>query len=224
MIPVTLQTEPPQFDAKVRVPGNTFLASCPLPSAKDWKKHNYWRHVNCEMYQFYQGVCAYTGGWFPQQSAQVSLQPSIDHFLPKSQYPQFAYEWHNYRLTTHKTNNYKADNEGIVDPFCIKLGWFTLILPSCLIEPGSEITAHEREMIAHTISVLKLNDDDIFVDSRCGIIQSYIEGSFMATDMQRKYPFIASELKRQDLLDIEKLKLIFKPLCQKLRVNQLATT
>ena len=216
MIRIMQQHVPVDFEKKVRVPGNFFLASCPSPSGKDWKKHQYWRYISREMYQSYQGICAYTCEWFPETPAQNS----IDHFLPKSKYPHLAYDWRNYRLATRKTNKYKDDDDSLVDPFHVQFGWFELSIPSCLIVPGKNISQQERAMIEHTISTLKLNDDDEFVDSRYNIIQFYINGRFQVSDMQRKYPFIASELERQDLLDIEKLKLIFKPFHQNLRVNQ----
>jgi len=214
MIRIMQQNEPVDFEKKVREPGNHFLASCPTPRSKDWDGHAYWQRVSGEMYLLYQGICAYTGQWFSKTPTQTSARASIDHFRPKSEskYYHLAYEWSNYRLTTQKTNGYKKNLDDLADPFTIQHGWFVLRLPGCWIIPGDNVSSQERVMIEHTISTLKLNDDNDFVDLRYKIIKDYIDGCFDATNMQRKYPFIASELQRQNLLDIAKLKSVFKTL------------
>ena len=212
MIPVAKQNEPPRFEGKVRTPGKVFLRTCPSPHGKEWKKHEYWQAISNEMYQLYQGVCAYTGAWFSKTPAQDRFRPSIDHFWPRSKYPHLAYEWSNYRLAIQQVNKYKGAHDDLADPFTIQFGWFVLLLPSCLIKPGGHVSQQEREMIDRTIATLKLNDDEGFVDLRQNIIQSYIDGSCRPEDMRCKYPFVAYELERQDLFDREKLKLVFKTL------------
>lgn len=196
MIPVKLQTEPSTFDMNVRQPGNAFLSVCPSPIHKDWGKHSYWQRASDDLYRAYGGICAYTGEWFPR----TSTSSSVDHFIPKSVATNLAYEWSNYRLTTQKANNNKASHMGIADPFTITSGWFVLDLPSCLVKPGEVLTNAERAMVERTINVLKLNDDDEYVQGRCDIILYYINGDISISYMWDKYPFIAHELTRQNLL------------------------
>ena len=204
MIPITIQPEPVDFDSNVRQLGNRFLSSCPNPTGKDWKKHSYWKNANGDLYRVYRGICAYTGEWFSRTSTTVS----IDHFLPKVAYPLLAYEWSNYRLTTQKVNSNKSDQVGVADPSSICSGWFTLHLPSCLVMPGDNLSSSECAMVQRTIDILKLNTDDDYVQRRCDIILDYIKGDISLNYMWSKFPFIAHELTRQDVL--EEVKQIFK--------------
>jgi uncharacterized protein (TIGR02646 family) len=194
MIRINQQPEPNNFNSKVRQPGQDFLQRYPTPRGRDWKP--YWRKISKNLYQSYFGICAYTGMWF----ARIG-NISVDHFRPKSIYPHLAYEWTNYRLTTQKTNYYKADDDNIVDPFMVQAEWFILDFPSCLIKPGNNVTQSERSQIENTINVLKLNGEE-FVELRDNIIQNYIDGIMAFNNMNEKYPFIAYELERQNLTDI----------------------
>ena len=206
MIPVTPQAEPLSFNTNVRQPGNIFLSACPTPNHKDWNKHSYWQKASDDLYRAYGGICAYTCEWF----SRTSTSSSVDHFLPKSSYPNLAYEWSNYRLTTQKANGNKGNAVGIADPFTISSGRFVLDLPSCLIKPGAGLSPADYSMIERTINILKLNDDDEYVQSRCDIILYYIKGDISLNYMWDKYPFIAHELTRQNLL--EDVKVMFKAL------------
>lgn len=132
--------------------------------------------------------------------------PSTKVVDSKSKYPQLAYEWDNYRLTTREINTRKGDDDEIADPFEIKHGWFVLGLPDCLIWPGADISPRERRTVQQTIDTLKLNDDDDYPNGRQNIIQSYIDDSLDLDCLRRRYPFIAYELKRQNLLSVEKLR------------------
>lgn len=206
MIPVTPKPEPVEFDVRVRNFGNAFLATCPAPKGKEWHGHNYWKAVNDDLYRLYGGICAYTGEWFPRTSST----PSVDHFIPKCFAPNLAYEWSNYRLATQKANSNKGDATGIADPFTISPGWFVLDLPSCLIKPGDGLTRANFAMVERTIRVLKLNNDDEYVQGRCDIILYYIKGDISLNYMWAKYPYIAYELTRQNMLD--EVKIMFKTL------------
>ena len=155
MIHVSLQPEPSSFDARVRQPGNTFLASCPRPNSNQWSRHNYWNRVSNELYQSYGGICAYSGQWFSKTTSQVS----VDHFYPKSTHQEKAYEWDNYRLTTQIMNGYKGDKI-VMDPFEIQDGDLTLDFPSCLVKPRNDMTPAEKSKAKSTIQILHLNDEE----------------------------------------------------------------
>jgi len=191
MIPVEKQKEPQAFNNDVRVPGQKYLQQNPRPNSREFEKHDYWRKISPELYQLYSGICAYTGMWF------ANTLRSIDHFIPKSKSPVLAYEWDNYRLTTKKMNNAKGDEIDLLDPFNIKFDRFILDLSTCIIKPNKTLSAFERERIAYTIKVLKLNCDDERVESRREIIQGYIDGVFNFKFLKEKYPYIAYEIERQ---------------------------
>jgi hypothetical protein len=205
MIHIDRQPEPPEFDSKVRQPGLQFLKTCPEPTAKKWKGHNFWKRANDDLYGAYSGVCAYTGEWFSRTPSVTS----VDHFLPKSKAPCLAYEWSNYRLTTQKANNNK-DNHIIIDPFDVQLGWFTLEIPSCLIVPGENLAPETKKQVEFTLDILKLNSDDGYVERRHETIRDYINGEISFPFLQRQFPFIASELERKNLTNKSELTKYFK--------------
>lgn len=205
MIHVDLQPEPINFHRDVRIPGKSFLQRVPVPSGKQWKNKDYWKRTSADLYGAYNGICAYTGLWFSKSTAPVS----VDHILPKSKRPELAYEWNNYRLTTQIMNNYKDDNL-IVDPFEIHNGDFILDFPSCLIKANPNLPREKIDKIQFTIDVLKLNSNDDQVQARCDIIISFVNEEISKQYLKRRYPFIAYELERQNLLD--KIKEMVKPL------------
>ncbi len=203
MIRVRKQPEPQRFDTSVRIRGNAFLGRLGRqPTGKDWKNHNYWKEISDEMYDIYDGMCAYSGQWISNND------DSIDHFFPKSRYPDLAYEWDNYRLCLQKLNNNKADNEGIADPFDIVEGDFVLDIPSCYIKPGNGLSPGKVKMIEKTIDILKLNDDSNFVSGRANILTDYANDQITIDFLRKRYPFIASEIERQNIM--ESVKAMFK--------------
>jgi hypothetical protein len=173
-----------------------FLATYTAPTNKLWQKHAYWKYASDDLYRAYGGICAYTGEWF----SRTSTSTSVDHFIPKSINPNLAYEWSNYRLTTQKANGNKADHTGIADPFLVSSGWFVLKFPSCLIAPGDELSPADYATVQRTINILRLNEDDEYVQGRCNIILYYIKGDITLNYMWDKYPFIAHEITRQSIL------------------------
>ena len=195
MIHIDLQPEPPDFDARVRQPGNAFLQAFPQPNSKQWSKYNYWTRISDELYQAYGGICAYTAQWFSKTTTQVS----VDHFYPKSSYQEKAYEWDNYRLTTQKLNGYKGD-KFVMDPFQITNGDLTIDFPSCLVKPRKDMTPAEKSKAKSTIQILHLNEEEQ-TSQRCSIVIAYINQNISRQYLTAKYPFIAEELGRQNLFD-----------------------
>ena len=190
MIHIELMPEPANFNAEVREPGNRFLILVPNPTKKQWRVNHYWMHCRSDLYRSYHGICAYTGLWFPKLSA------TVDHFMPKSKYPQKAYEWNNFKLSCEKANNNKGNNE-ILDPFSISPDWFQLDFPSLLVKANPHLLRDEKSFIKETIDILKLNTED-FIDTRQYWLMFYIE-NLDFDHLERYAPFIAYELRRQNL-------------------------
>ncbi len=126
---------------------------------------------------------------------------TTDHFLPKSSHPQEAYEWRNYRLCLHKLNGYKANYTDVIDPFVVQQGWFVLDFPSCLVRPGNNLSEPIRIKVEATISRLRLNDDDSLVQERCNLMVNYAKGDVSLGFLSGRYPFLAAEIVRQDIVD-----------------------
>src|SRR5437870_2757527 len=107
VIHVEPRPEPPAFDAKVRQPGRLWMAGQgirldrPLPSRTALEP--YWRKCLPELYDAYDGTCAYVAVFFEW----VTGGATVDHFAAKSRRPRLAYEWRNYRLVCSRMNSRK---------------------------------------------------------------------------------------------------------------------
>lgn len=201
MIRVDLQPEPLHFDSEIRQRGAVHLRNRPTnSSSKFWKNHEYWRNIQQDLYDSYHGICAYVAEWFSYNES------SCDHFLPRCQHPDLAYEWANYRLASQKANAHKAHHVDIIDPFEVLPTWFTLDITSGQVKPGVGKTDPNHQKIKRTIDILKLNSDKSYMKSRLNIIDTYIDDGMTYPQMCERYPFIASELERQDLVDRDELR------------------
>ncbi len=173
-----------------------FLERVPKPAQKQWKEHDYWRNVLDYMRKAYRGVCSYSALWIsPATGAHT-----VDHFKPKSVYPQQAYEWGNYRYVSLRYNNRKGTN-AIIDPFTLKPGWFVMDFPSLKIKPNPDLPPEDAEAISHTIRILKLDKGVRYREACQDYIMSYCRGDISFKHLDNRAPFIAFELKRQGLVE-----------------------
>ena len=200
MIPVNPRPEPNWFDTKVRKRGKEFLnRQTGAVKASDFPQ--YWRHARKELHRLYEGVCAYTCFYV--------LQPgTVDHFFPKSKFPRLAYEWTNYRLASQRANQRKGEHEDILDPFAVRDRWFRIDFPSCLVKKGDALPSNLAQQADITIDILKLNKDDALVQERCDLIMNYRDHNVSLQYLRERYPFIAMEIERQDL--VEKINQVFR--------------
>lgn len=193
MIPVLSQPEPANFDAMVRRPGRNFLSRTANPSSKEFRSNAFWKSSANDLHAAYSGVCAYSCFYMMRSGA------TTDHFLPKSSYPYDAYEWSNFRLSTHRLNTAKGESTEVIDPFVVQSGWFVLKFPSCLVFPGDGVSEVVKQQVIRTIDVLGLNRDDQLVQERCSLMVEYASGQVDLGFLARRYPFLASEIVRQGL-------------------------
>ena len=191
MIPVQPKPEYPAFHTDVRVPGISFLRTNPNPSSRDFRAHRYWSRAKRELHDAYLR-CAYTSRRLWGDDV------SVDHFLPKAKYPQFAYEWDNYRLAQPKLNGNKADSEEVLDPFQVRTGWFVLDCPSCLVFPGDNLNDGTRQGVDSTIRVLKLNSYELS-NERFRWLAGFAQNQIPFDYLEREDPFLATEIKRQGI-------------------------
>jgi hypothetical protein len=191
VIPVAPQPEPGDFDATVRRPGQAFLRRVPRPNADQFKKKNYWKEALPALRTAYRDICAYCSCWVPSSG-------SVDHFHPKTTHPQLAYEWSNYRLADAKINNNKGNSSQVLDPFHIQQGWFILDVATLWVKPEPTLAPPVFTAVETTITVLRLNDD-IWVQMRFEIFSQYRGGDCTIGFLQKCYPFMASEITRQNV-------------------------
>ncbi|ERI13745.1 hypothetical protein O206_23415 [Ochrobactrum sp. EGD-AQ16] len=205
MIGVMPKGEYAGFDNDVRKPGAAFLATCPKPTSKQFKKYSYWSRALGELREAYSGICAYTAMYIPDRG-------SVDHFLPKAgenARPDLAYEWDNFRLAGEKVNTSKGELIDIVDPFQVQDDWFFLDLPACLLRPNPDLDKELKRKIANTINSLRFNQNDNYVQERCNILMAYATNDISLNFLQRRYPFLAKEATRQALTQ-ERLRELFR--------------
>ena len=204
MIPVQPATEPAQFNADVRTPGRNYLQSL-LPGEKpDFRTRNYWKRILRDLHTAYGGICAYSCHWMPYDVGS----DTVEHFRPKTSYPDLAYEWINYRLVCSRLNARKGKFEDVIDPFNVLPGMFSLHFPSLNVITGSSLTNAQRALVESTIRRLRLNDSRS-IDTRQEYLNSYITGHISAAYFKNKAPFLVAELTRQSLTK-QKLKKLFK--------------
>lgn len=194
LIPVTPQPEPRAFNAMIRKPGQKFLRKVPHPNQKQFHSHQYWKESLPELRRAYSEVCAYCACWIPFD------QGSVDHFIPRSVDPGLAYEWSNFRLAQERINSNKGDSTDVLDPFHIQVGWFVLDCASFFVKPNAGLNPQVERAVNTTIQVLQLNADT-FVRLRYNVLREYSHGNWTLDFLERRYPFVASELKRQGLVE-----------------------
>lgn len=190
MIPVTPEPEPPNFDGDVRRPGQRYLRRVPNPSSDQFRKHDDWKKALPALRTAYRDICAYCGCWIPFD------QGTVDHFRPKSVAPALAYEWSNFRLSQEKVNNYKDNSEEVLDPFHIGHGWFVLDLSTAYVKPNINLSRPVEEAVRKTIRILRLNSTAL-VKTRYSVLKDYSDYVTQIEFLDRRYPFIAQELRRQ---------------------------
>lgn len=197
MISVQLQQEPPEFSQRVRIPGKRFLSENSSPTSRQWRNREYWQRVLPNMRKAYKGICAYSASWIPHSTGNHS----IDHFIPKSRQPELAYEWDNYRYSSARFNSRKGTHS-VVDPFKLLPNSFVLDFRSFFIKPNPKLPLEEQQPLRETVKRLKLNDDEDLILERQACCSHYFKNEISFKHLQKRYPFIAFELERQNLLKI----------------------
>ena len=193
MIRVTRQSEPDDFDEKVRQPGSYALGEGYKPTDKG---KDYWTACLRQLWNRYGRICAYRGVYIHPGSGDRT----VDHFKPKSKpaYYKLAYEWNNYRLASRRANDHKGKHEDVLDPFTIEDGWFCLEFPECTVSPSPELDDVTRERVQDTIDRLQFNLDPEFVEQRQEDFTDYMKNRDQSlAEFERRSPFIAREIRRQ---------------------------
>lgn len=126
------------------------------------------------------------------------MESSVDHFVPITVDKNLAYEWSNYRLSSLRINSYKGESTDVLDPFHILNGWFVLNLANFLVEPNTGLEPQIETAVRNTIEILRLNRDDTLVRLRFKVVREYAKGQVNFDYLTTHYPFIASELDRQN--------------------------
>jgi hypothetical protein len=123
----------------------------------------------------------------------------VDHSIPKSMRWDRVYEWNNYRLAAALMSSRKGRLGTVLDPFEIEDDWFELELDGYQVIPKPGIDPKLAEKIQDTIDVLELNDKEC-VEARREYIDGYWTEEVSLRHIEKKAPFVARELRRQERL------------------------
>jgi hypothetical protein len=215
LIPVVLAEEPSDFDSKVRRPGlsaiEELVGRAPRIKRSGPRRKKvaeteakipadtfppFWRNALDDMMVAYDQRCAYLAMFIEHTGT-----PTVDHVIPKSYAWNKVYEWSNYRLCAGIVNSKKGELLGLVDPIDAMVGWFELDLASYRVVRGASAPESAREKIEATLPLLNLRDcclqrERYVKDYRLGPGNKGIDLEYL----ERRAPFIASELRRQGQL------------------------
>lgn len=200
MIPVQPQPEPPDFDATVRAKGKAVLLEHnpkpPVPE-KFWKNRAHWRLALEDLHEAYGGVCAFTA----IHIEAVTGARTVEHFKPKSNYPQLAFEWDNFRLVCARMNGRKSNHEDVLDPFELDQPVFRLNPHSGEISIREDCPANLRARAELTLSSerLKLNDSEC-METRRKHAKKILHGHWSKEEGQAASPFVFQALVEAGLL------------------------
>ena len=196
MIRIKRKTEPADFDAKVRRPGLSYLKGLAAGEKPNWSRHGYWRKAKKDMIDAYDGICAY---------ACCEISPSssaeIDHFHPKSRYRQEAYEWENLRLCSSNINKKKRDHD-VLDPFDVRDLTFGIVLATGRMVKLKKYDPAYEALCDKTVKVLGLNEYE-YTRMRYGILDDYLRGEITSSNLQKRNPFVYSEVQRLHLKPVQ---------------------
>ncbi|MGK7927489.1 MAG: hypothetical protein AB4290_19975 [Spirulina sp.] len=185
MIRVTPPPEPSEFDAKVRQPGNSWLA-------KNVKKDpiDYWSNFKSDLANGFGNLCGY--------SAMYEPVGTIDHYLCCKNYRELAYEWYNYRYASAWINSSKGTlDDRVLDPFQIGEDWFEIVLPSLELRLSDCIPVRERKRAKFTLERLHLRDDERVLRQRQAWYKLFLDGDLTLKGLEKKAPLIARAVRKQ---------------------------
>lgn len=185
MIRVVPPPEPPDFDSKVRQPGNTWLAAHPKESRKKGKRpRDLWSPFRSQLADGFQNRCGYAAMWEPSGT--------VDHYLSCEHHEELAYEWSNYRYVSGWINSKKGSlDERVLDPFDVDASWFELLLPSCQLIVSEFCPSHLREKAEFTLQRLGLGHNETIIRQRAEWYRMYKEKELTLKGLASKAPLLA---------------------------------
>ncbi len=199
MIPVAPQPEPPGFDVNVRQPGVRWLArkgidaQQPIPAGVTLE--SYWTWCLPELRSAYQSICAYVCVYVEL----VVGNATVEHFVPKAQRIDLAYEWSNYRFICGTMNGRKSDFTDVLDPFTLADSPFELNFGDFRISVRSGLDMRMATVAESTIARLKLNGADCR-KLRENHYNEYLVGDISEVKFRRESPFVHAEAVRLNML------------------------
>ena len=115
-----------------------------------------WRKFHADLRQVFHGFCAY---------CEELGKGEVDHFRPKSKFPDLVYHWSNWLFTCHDCNNAKGEKwpiGGYIDPCAKSVSdhpeyYFTFDTLTGEILPMKGLSSTRRQKAQEMIEDLQLN-------------------------------------------------------------------
>ena len=116
-----------------------------------------WREFSGDLADAFNGLCAY---------CEEICRGEVDHFRPKSRYPDLVYSWSNWLFACHDCNHAKLDKwppRGYVDPCARSRGarpehFFSFDILTGEILPTEGLSRARHRKAQGTIDDLRLNE------------------------------------------------------------------
>jgi hypothetical protein len=187
MIRAPRVSEPEDFDAQVRRPGNKWLAA--NPNAK--RPRALWTPYTPVLQSGYGNLCGYAAMLDPTGG-------TVDHFRSFAHYPDLAYEWSNYRFASATMNSRKrAQDDRVLDPEEVRAGWFEILLPSLQMRRTDKVPARLRAKADHTLKQLGLDDGERVIRWRRSWYELYQKGQLTLDGLRAVAPLVAEAVTRE---------------------------
>jgi hypothetical protein len=187
MIPVARVKKPRGFDAKVKIPGDAWLADNPAAV----RPPALWAPYTSRLSEAFSNLCGYAAMHDPTGG-------TVDHFLSFKHHRKLAYEWSNYRFASGPLNSSKRDaDETVLDPFEVGAGWFEIILPSLQMRVTNAVPAAYRAKAEFTLKRLKLRDGERVIRWRRSWYRMYTSGQLTLDGLRTVAPLLAAAVEAQ---------------------------
>lgn len=187
MIPVPRTKKPRGFDAKVKAPGDAWLASNPAAA----RPPALWAPYTAQLSDAFGSLCGYAAMLDPTGG-------TVDHFLSFKHHRDLAYEWSNYRFASAPMNSSKRDaDDAVLDPFEVGAGWFEVILPSLQMRVTDAVPAAYRVKAEFTLKRLKLRDGERVIRWRRSWYRMYTSGQLTLDGLRTVAPLLAAAVEAE---------------------------
>ncbi|MCC6538676.1 MAG: hypothetical protein IT162_14065 [Bryobacterales bacterium] len=164
-------------------------------NSKFWRSRAYWQAALPELYDSYRGLCAFTG----TRIERVVGARTVEHFKPKSKYPESAYDWANFRLVCGLMNGRKGDHEDVIDPFKLPSGVFTVNFVDGSVSIRRDCKKGWRAPAQRTIERLQLDDLECRTLRKNHALK-ILSGAWSLSEAEETSPFVFSCLRDQGLV------------------------
>lgn len=187
MIPVPRVQKPRGFDAKVKAPGNAWLAKNPAAA----RPPALWADYTAQLSDGFANLCGYAAMLDPTGG-------TVDHFLSFKHHRHLAYEWNNYRFASATLNSSKRDaDDEVLDPFEVGAGWFEVILPSLQMRVTDAVPDAYRSKAEFTLKRLKLRDGERVIRWRKSWYDMYRSGQLSLDGLRGVAPLLAAAVEAE---------------------------